>query len=104
MTRRTETQWRELMQACAESGLTAKAFCEQHAIKLQTFYARRHSLRQANSSNVIESSAAQHNGFVRAQVLRSPSHIVMQTRDAQLSLPSHCDPIWLAKLLKELSA
>jgi hypothetical protein len=42
--------------------------------------------------------------FVQAKIEKPNCTVVMQTRDAQLSVSSACDPIWLAKLLKGLAA
>ena len=106
MVRRSKQQWQDVIQAFAKSGLSTKAFCLQHNIPLQTFYARRHSL--GLTSPLTKKSVSVHQNksaeFVQAKVLRNPSHIVMQTREAQLSLPVNCDPVWLARLLKGISA
>lgn len=82
--------------------LTAKAFCEQQGIPLKTFYSSKHALGRLAASDNLQPITS--SSFAQAKVLRTPSHIVMQTRDAQLSLPGECDPLWLAKLLKGLSA
>ena len=49
------------------------------------------------------SPRAQSGQFVKAQVVPTPSSIVLQTQHVQLSLSTQCDPIWLATLLKGLA-
>jgi hypothetical protein len=102
MARRTKQQWPVLVEQHAQSGLFTRDFCQQHNIHLQTFYSRRHALGLATPTKrskkmLITAPTGQ---FVQAKLVSS---IVMQTREAQLSFSSACDPLWVAKLLKGLA-
>lgn len=106
MPRRTKQQWRILVEQQAQSGLTPRDFCQQHNIHLQTFYSSRHALGLATPMQRSKKSptTAPTSQFVQAELANHHSSIVMQTREAQLSFSSACDPLWLAKLLKGLAA
>lgn len=106
MTRRTQAQWQTIIEQYVQSGLTPREYCAQHNIHLQTFYSRRHALGLAKTrqreQKIMPEKSASH--FVQAKVVSRHCSIVMQTREAQLSFSSECDPAWLAKLLKGLAA
>lgn len=106
MTRRTKQQWQVLVEQHAQSGLTTRDFCQQHNIHLQTFYSRRHALGLGIPTKRGKklSTTAPTSQFVQANLVNHNSSIVMQTREAQLSFSSACDPLWIAKLLKGLAA
>jgi hypothetical protein len=95
-----------LVEQHAQSGLTTSDFCQQHNIHLQTYYSRRHALDQAipTKRDVKLSTTASTRQFVQAKLVNHNCSIVMQTREAQLSFSSACDPLWVAKLLKGLAA
>jgi hypothetical protein len=106
MTKSTKTQWQSICEQHAQSGLSIREFCEQQNIHVQTFYSRRHALGLAKpakqNSKVTTTQAVSH--FVQAKVVNPSCTVVLQTRDAQLSFSSQCDPLWVAKLLKGLAA
>lgn len=106
MSRRTQAQWQAIIEQHVQSGLSPREFCAQQNIHLQTFYARRHAMGLANTrkpkSHTKPSKPVEH--FVQANVVSRHCSIVMQTREAQLSFSSECDPLWVAKLLKGLVA
>jgi hypothetical protein len=106
MIRRTKAQWQPLVEQQAQSELSARAFCEQRNIHLQTFYSRRHALGLAKPSKQPDkvSVAKLPSQFVHTNIVNSPCTVVMQTREAQLSFSTACDPIWVAKLLKGLAS
>ena len=106
MTRRTQAQWQSIVEQHTQSGLSPRAFCEQQDIHLQTFYSRRHALGLAKPIKRNNKTPVTHQvaHFVHAKIVPPNCTFVMQTRDAQLSFSSTCDPIWLAKLLKGLEA
>ena len=37
---RTKEEWNRLIQQCNDSGMTMKAWCEEHMISVETFYNR----------------------------------------------------------------
>jgi hypothetical protein len=104
MTRRTKQQWQVLVEQHAQSGLTTRDFCQQQNIHLQTFYSRRHALGLATppKRSIKVLTTAPTNQFVQAKMVNHNGSIVMQTREAQLTFSSACDPLWIAKLLKGL--
>ena len=106
MTRRTKQQWQVLVEQHAQSGLTTRDFCQQQNIHLQTFYSRRHALGLATPPKRRKKvlTTAPTCQFVQAKMVNHNGSIVMQTREAQLSFSSACDPMWVAKLLKGLAA
>ena len=107
MTKRTPKQWQQIMDAHAQFAGTTKEFCQQRNIHTQTFYSRRHSLGLATPTKRGEkalTATAPSSQFVQAKMVNHNCSIVMQTREAQLSFSSACDPLWLAKLLKGLTA
>ena len=106
MTRRTKQQWQVLVEQHAQSGLTTRDFCQQQNIHLQTFYSRRHALGLATPPKRGEKvlTTGPTSQFVQAKMVNHNGSIVMQTREAQLSFSSACDPMWVAKLLKGLAA
>jgi len=111
MTRRTPTkrtikQWNTILQEHASySGSTAQ-FCREHQIPVQTFYAqlRKRSLSNANISQQEDKLPQETSAFISAKVepaLATP--MVLQMPNLQLTLPSQCEPAWLAALLNELN-
>jgi len=106
MTKRTKTQWQSICEQHAQSGLSIREFCEQQNIHLQTFYSRRHALGFAKVTKQINTvtTAQSVSHFVQAKVINPSCTVVLQTREAQLSFSSQCDPLWVAKLLKGLAA
>jgi len=46
MVRRTQEQWRELIELQAKSGLSATAFCADHGINAKYFSLRKQQLKQ----------------------------------------------------------
>jgi putative transposase len=106
MTKRTKTQWQTICEQQAQSGLSIREFCEQENIHAQTFYSRRHALGLAKpvKQNDEAKTTQAVSQFVQAKVLNPSCTVVLQTREAQLSFSSLCDPLWVAKLLKGLGA
>lgn len=99
-TRRSKADWLAIIQAQQQSDLTASLFCERENLKLQTFYARRCDLRD-------KLRASSTSPFIKVETMPSaalsPSTSVLTWGKASLSL-ANCDPLWLAQLLKALSA
>jgi hypothetical protein len=95
-----------LVEQHTQSGLTARDFCPQHNIHLQTFYSRRHAFGLATPTKRSKKIpiTVPTSQFVQANLVNHKSSIVMQTRETQLSVSSACDPVWVAKLLKGLAA
>lgn len=105
MTKRTKAQWQTICEQHAQSGLSIREFCEQQSIHVQTFYSRRHALGLAKpvkpNNNITITQPVSH--FVQASVVTPSCAVVLQTREAQLSFSSQCEPLWVARLLKGLA-
>jgi hypothetical protein len=106
MIKLNKEEWIDIITQQAKSKLNAREFCAHLDIHLQTFYARRHALGMATKINrhkpaLPVKSASQ---FVQAKLAQSHCTIVMQTREAQLSFSTSCDPLWVASVLKGLGA
>lgn len=106
MIKLNKEQWIDIITQQSKSELNAREFCAQLDIHLQTFYARRHALGMATKIKrhkpvLPVNSASQ---FVQAKLPQSHCTVVMQTREAQLSFSTSCDPLWIANVLKGLSA
>ena len=103
---RTAEQWKSILEAYREFDGSTIAFCREHNIAQQTMYnqLRKHRSLTAKARNqqLVKSQCL--NNFVQAKLPMPSQTLVLLTEHAQLSLPSQCDPIWLATLLKGLAA
>lgn len=104
--KRTSKQWNTIFREHANySGSTAQ-FCRERKISVQTFYAqlRKRSLTNADINLKKDKLPQSTPAFISAKVttgLAAP--IVLQMPNLQLTLPSQCEPSWLAALLNELN-
>lgn len=105
-TKRTPQEWNSIFQDHAGySGPTAR-FCRERQIPVQTFYAqiKKRSLSNTNINLKADTRPQETSAFISAKVttgLAAP--IVLQMPNLQLTLPSQCEPGWLAALLNELN-
>jgi hypothetical protein len=96
--RRTEEQWLALIQAQAESGLSAAEFCKQQRISGTYFSTRKHQLRQA----------VMHSPFVPAvrlpkQEAPDDEGVSLRHGGCMLQFDKPPSALWLAQLLQALS-
>jgi hypothetical protein len=92
MARRTQEQWRQLIEEQQASGLNASAFCRDRQIDVKYFSLRKQQLKAPTES-----------GFIRAKL--------ENTSSAPLSLHYHgvelrfdnCSVEWLAQLIRKLT-
>ena len=99
MNRKTKEQWLALFKAHEQSGLSATAFCKEHAINAKYFSQRRKQLQSAGSLH-------DNNAFVRVQPLEHQvdnQQIKLRGNYGELFLPGSVSPEWLAMLLKQLT-
>jgi putative transposase len=97
MARRSSKEWQTIIEQQEASDLTVVDFCEQQQVNRRYFYARRHILRKQKQCHQTAS-------FVK--VSKTPMNsatMSLQFRDARLTLPLDCEPLWLAQLLKAIS-
>lgn len=96
---RSRQQWLSIFKQQQHSGMTAAEFCSEHAINLQTFYARRSDIRlQTQRSRFVkverEVTTVEHT---------SSENLMLNMGGTQLTLPSSTDVNWLASLIKALA-
>ena len=97
MTRRTQAQWRELIQQQLDCGLSAAEFCRQIGQNAKYFSLQKQHLAKLDSPFFT---------VKKPQLLAlAPSNSMLRLTFAStmLDLPSSVNPAWLAHLLKELS-
>ena len=79
-TRRTTSQWQALLDQQPDSGLTTKAYCQQHKVSLSCFYQWRSKLTKSDMNSVPSGEDDWYN---------VPSEPLAQTHwDMELSLPN----------------
>lgn len=100
--RRDVNTWLDIFERQEQSGLSAVAFCRQHQINIQTFYARRSDIRLQRTSNKFV--------HVKREVTTIESHLEDVTQAltlehgcSQLRVPVNVSPYWLASLMKALN-
>jgi putative transposase len=98
MARRSSQEWQTIINQQEASGLSVMDFCEQQQINKKYFYARRHALFKKFQCKPTTS-------FVKVSKTPMDSATMsLQVRDARLTLPLNCEPLWLAQLLKAISS
>ena len=94
MTRLTQTQWRALIDAQADSGQTAMAFCAERGIDNKYFSTRKKQLAMQSSESRFVA--------VTTSSLENQS-IQLYIGSAQLRIPASVSPQWLADVIKALA-
>ena len=88
--RRSEQQWRDLIEHCEQSGESAKRFCEAHAISLNWFYKKRRKLKEGQGES----------RFVPVRVRGDA--VVIQMGDLSLRCSPNTPVTWIADLARAL--
>lgn len=90
-------QWRQIIQDCQKSGLSNKAYCEQHGISEKTYYywlrKVRRSVMERTVPQIMELEAE---GEGRQEAL------YIRYRGAELTLPAGTDIEAIAAILRSL--
>ncbi len=94
MKRRTQAQWRALIDEQAQSGLTAVEFCRRRGISDKYFSLRKQSLLK-------EEPKSKH--FAVARITASMSTIEVKTGHAVINIPASQPAGWLADFVKALA-
>lgn len=109
MARKTPEQWQEIFKDQKLSGLSIPEYCKKHHINATTFYNRRAKLtfnKQQQSATPVATKQPP-SGFVQikpAMTFEQPqAAIILNTRQAQLQLPSTVSPQWVGQVLRELN-
>jgi putative transposase len=100
MTRRTLDDWAKLIEQQAQSDLSILAFCKQHHVPTSNFYKYRHKVKRVNATSAFVKAKMTTN--VTTKPVAAPIHLAFG--DTKLTLPEHCEPTWLAELIKALHA
>lgn len=90
-------QWRQIIQDCQESGLSNKAYCEQHGISEKTYYywlrkLRRLAMEQAEPQ-IME---------LKAERGGQSEELYIRYRGAEMMLPAETDIEAIAAILRSL--
>jgi hypothetical protein len=100
MKRRTQTDWRVLIEQQAKSRLSVAEFCQQHNLGQTYFYKRKSDLNRL-STDKPNSSFIQVN---RAKPTVAPNDLIkILHHKTRLSVPVNVSPTWLAQLIKSLA-
>ena len=97
MVRRSQADWRALIETQASSGMTAAAFCRKQGINQKYFSFRRRQLDTKAAAPSSRFVPVKLNGALRSGVLQL--HVGSSTT---LELPPNVEPEWLAGLLRAL--
>jgi len=94
-------RWRERIRACEESGLTQKAFCEQHHLGLASLQRWRRLLKtEEPCSNPAPVALLP----VRVKEARSSQLAVVVNDDLRIEIPTGFDPAALRQIIEVLRA
>ena len=98
-TNRTK-QWLDLIRRQPGSGLNIKDFCQQNNLATSTFYKYRKQLTTQSSFSKVTIQTEQ----TRLKEIVEPAHITLTLQVGELKLPTSTSPVYLAQLIKGLSA
>ena len=107
MAKKTPEQWQAIFKDQENSGLSIPEYCRKHHINATTFYNPRAKLT-LNKQRQVATAAAQETPTDFIQVKSSPTlgqplmAITLNTRQAQLQLPTTVSPQWVGQVLREL--
>ncbi|WP_414828416.1 IS66 family insertion sequence element accessory protein TnpA [Alteromonas sp. H39] len=100
--RRDVNTWLDLFERQEQSGLSAVAFCRQHQINIQTFYARRSDIRPQRTNNKFV-HVKREVTTVESRVEDVAQALSLECASSTLRLPVNVSPHWLASLMKALN-
>ena len=100
--RRDVNTWLALFERQEQSGLSAVAFCRQHQINIQTFYARRSDIRLQLTSNKFVHVKREVTTF-ESRIEGDSQTLSLECAASTLRIPANVSPHWLAALMKALN-
>ena len=98
--RRTRQQWADIIKHWTQSGLTAKQYCEQHDLILQTFHARLSDIKRGVQKrprrfvNVISDKPTEN--------VTPLGVMMMRFQGCELHINSSQSATWVADVMKQL--
>lgn len=96
MTRRTQEQWRQLIEEQQASGLNATNFCRDRQINPKYFSFRKQQLKRAVPPDFIRAT-------LEPTHPRALTHPSLHYKGIELTL-ENCSAEWVAQLLRQLAA
>jgi hypothetical protein len=104
-TRRTNQEWKILLEQYENSNVTQRVFCKQHGVSLSTFFAKRQRLQTAEQTETAR--------FVKAEVVEKTTryqasqlpiaNMTLSINDVELTIPQGTPASYLAELIGALS-
>ena len=98
--RRDVNTWLDLFERQEESGLSAVAFCRQHQINIQTFYARRSDIRLQRASNKFV-HVKREVTTIESRVENDLQALSLECASSTLRLPVNVSPHWLLRMCRQ---
>lgn len=98
--RRSQEQWKAVLEEHKASGLTAKAYCQANHIDLKYFGKKRRELRSSLLDNAPKTEA-----FICMNVApteKEPPPLELHYQGQCLKLPSNISTNWLSQLMNTL--
>ena len=90
--------WAQTVQACRNSGMTNRAFCQQHGISEKTYYYWLKKLRNA-AAKTCQPTLVQ----LESEAVKVPDETLeIQFRGASLRIPGNVDMAAVAEILRAL--
>ncbi len=94
MKRRSQEEWKNLIEQQQISGQSTQEFCQEHGINDHYFSCVKSKLKKQSGPQP---------GFQTLGTLVSSPGIIVRRGDIAIHLPTNLDPTWLATLVKQLS-
>jgi transposase-like protein len=99
-----ESQWREIVERQAASGLSVRAFCRQAGVREPSFYFWRRRLRTPDAGPSPVAACAFVPAVVREAPPRKEAILVEWDTGPRLRLPVTISATWVAELLRTMAA
>lgn len=97
MVRRSQEEWKILIQQQKSSGQTTREFCKEHNISERYFSSVKYKFKKSAKATLGKEK------FQPVGALVPTQHITLQRGDLKISLPLSVDSAWLAKLAQQLA-
>ena len=90
--------WLDHIRACDEQGITMKQYAAEHTLAIGSFYEAKASLRKKG----LIDAPAKNSLFTQAAISACGYCQLSLPGGSTLTIDSHCDPLWAARLIKAL--
>lgn len=100
--RRTNQEWKTLIEQSESSSLSALAFCKLKEINPSTFYSKRQQLNKIEvSQRFVKTEVVEKTTKYQAQI--ATANMTLLVNDVELSIPQGTPAAYLAELIGALS-